>query len=702
MKRQVRICMLSLFCMQFFFTSQQELRAQSQCAGISCNNSYLNAGANGNSISGIDYDNIVSTFHSTLARQEDGSVLVWGESIANNGTGNVLTPQELNKTNYPNLNSGATIYLIAGGSNSQVGISEGPQFIVLASDGLYAWGREGVVLHEDITTSTEFRKLTINGQTDGLPNGVSPNQVKMLFATYETLALVTCDGAVYVISQNRYMRGAGHSSSQGSSLQWYRVTTSANQNPNLSGITAVRGAPGGLMATNGTNVWTWGRAVYLGNSASVNSYNRANPMNLTAPADQSQSSKTIVPKMIGMTGTTGVSSHYILGTDGIIYSMGNNDDRQLGDRTTTNRTNWRRVLAGANDNILTNIAWISPNEHDNQGALAVNAITSTGTLWAWGANERNMLGYSSSTSSQNPFSNPGGILATDKIIAVETGGHTSMAIKHCVSNFGYVGHKVNGSMADGVSASNEQTSYNFSGTATLNICGAPSGAATVNMVQAPNYYIGQTYSISVSPLGGTLSVVSGNATVNNAAKTITITGMGAIVVKYSGATGACGDGTLNLGTNVVLPVTFGEVSATISGSQLFVNWSTETETNNSYFEIEASADGTNFQKIGEVVSKAKEGNSSTPLQYQFNIDVSSQIALGLGLLAFGTIGFTLSRRRRLLAMLVVIAGISITIAGCTKETAEPVHTGSKVFVKVTQVDVDGTKTVSKVVQAVSN
>ena len=45
---------------------------------------------------------------------------------------------------------------------------------------------------------------------------------------------------------------------------------------------------------------------------------------------------------------------------------------------------------------------------------------------------------------------PGGLnVAEDYLIAVATGGHTTMVIKQCTTQFWYLGHRIRGSMGDG-------------------------------------------------------------------------------------------------------------------------------------------------------------------------------------------------------------------------------------------------------------
>jgi len=47
----------------------------------------------------------------------------------------------------------------------------------------------------------------------------------------------------------------------------------------------------------------------------------------------------------------------------------------------------------------------------------------------------------------------------------------------------------------------------------------------------------------------------------------------------------------------------------VDAGQVFLNWATADELNNSHFEIERSANGTNFSKAGTVASKGGNGNA---------------------------------------------------------------------------------------------
>ncbi|WLD23723.1 hypothetical protein NU10_13600 [Flavobacterium dauae] len=423
----------------------------------------------------IEYDNIVSTFHSTLMRDAStGALMVWGERMASNGTTNVLSPTEVNSTNYPGLTG--DILKFAAGSN----YTSGPQIAVLTTDGLFAWGTQGYLISSGLTSSSTFQPVSIgtygvNGGTpkaDGLPEGVAPENVKMLFGTYQTLALTTCSGEAWVLAQNANQYGDGAASSTANHQLWHRVHVDAVTT--LDNVVAIRGnGYQTLMALTATGeVYTWGVNTILGDGSAMTSRPFATQMTLPAG---------VTPKMIGATGTT-TSTYYVLGTTGNIYSLGTNTNRELGNFNTTSSNVWVQVQKSATaGDYLTDVVWISPQEHDRTYG-SINVLTTDGRLWAWGNNNGQMLGGSGAAI--NPTEMPGSIPATDpydsgklnwtdKVIAVETGGHTSMIVKDNIQKYGYVGHRTNGSMGDGTSTSGTENQYNFSDTPEINLCGAP-------------------------------------------------------------------------------------------------------------------------------------------------------------------------------------------------------------------------------------
>ncbi|WP_164515311.1 Ig-like domain-containing protein [Flavobacterium ustbae] len=462
----------------------------------------------------IEYDNFVSSYHATIVRTAEGSLQVWGEKMDSNGTSNVLSPITINQSNFPALGTAVPLKAALGSrSGSDV------QGILLATDGLYAWSTEGAVLDETITSGVSFEKLTINGNSNGLPAGVTPGDVKMMFATYKTLAITTCSGDVWVISQTADVRGNGGT---GDATTWYRVTTADAQNPYLTDVVVCRGNYDGLMAlkSDGT-IYVWGSNILIGNNT---------PIQPSAPRAVQMTLPVMTPKMIASSGNNLLRSYYILATDGNLYTLGENSSRQLGDWTPTDRFSWVQPRYTSGGQIMNNIKWFSVQEHDATYG-SVNVINDNKNLYAFGQNDYNLLGTTGN--STNPVM-PTGLTVSDKILAVETGGHTSMIVKNCEGNFGYAGHRVRGSMGNGSNENETESVYTFA-TAPVQICGVESLPAinTVSVGDGPNskYCVGQPIVLNLTPAGGVLSIVSGPATVTG--NTVNFTGAGTVVVQYS-------------------------------------------------------------------------------------------------------------------------------------------------------------------------
>ena len=69
--------------------------------------------------------------------------------------------------------------------------------------------------------------------------------------------------------------------------------------------------------------------------------------------------------------------------------------------------------------------------------------------------------------------------------------------------------------------------------------------------------------------------------------------------------------------NSILPVELSSFTASENAGKSQLEWTTLTETNNRGFQVERSANGSEWMKIGFVFSKASEGNSTQKLQYSY-------------------------------------------------------------------------------------
>lgn len=424
----------------------------------------------------IEYDNMVSGYHATLLKEADNRFLVWGEKSAANGSKDLYSPTPIVKANGFDYEGQILKATLGGKGGSDT------QFVILTTEGLYAWGSTNSIISEDIYNSKAFGKVTgiVDANTYGLPGVVEPEDVKMMFGSYQTLAITTCTGEAYVLSFNGDKNGDGSVQFDGdNNRKWHRVSTAAGP---LDNIVAVRGNSKALIAqTLDGKLYTWGTDVYLGDNTAKKSINIAEEMTLPSMDVDER------VKMIGMTLTASglFSTYYLLTTKGKVWSLGYNNStrRMLGDPTNTSsdsktwiqpkkpNVNNDGYLGGMDD-----IVWISPNEHDATRYGAINVIDQNGKLIAWGENNARMLGVYG-PDSLDPYYMPGssnepnGLHIDDQIFAVETGGHTSMIIKHCTLKFGYVGHKTSGSMGDGKLGTGQEDTYTFD-TSPINLCGA--------------------------------------------------------------------------------------------------------------------------------------------------------------------------------------------------------------------------------------
>lgn len=152
-------------------------------------------------------------------------------------------------------------------------------------------------------------------------------------------------------------------------------------------------------------------------------------------------------------------------------------------------------------------------------------------------------------------------------------------------------------------------------------------------------------------------------------------------------------------TTTVLPVTLNGFSAKSNGSFIKFEWSTTSEQNNSHFIVQASTNGSKWTDLGTVLSKAKDGSSSTPLSYSFNYSFTDIAIAGFGLL--GLLLLPASRNRYIKFGIFTLA--IITLISCTKDQGDiksfegNLKSGKHVYVRLAQYDFDGKVTFSEII-----
>lgn len=153
--------------------------------------------------------------------------------------------------------------------------------------------------------------------------------------------------------------------------------------------------------------------------------------------------------------------------------------------------------------------------------------------------------------------------------------------------------------------------------------------------------------------------------------------------------------------NPALPVVFGDIDAVIRNNRLFVDWQTHSETGNSYFEVELSRDGTTFVKGGTVKSLAGNGHSDKMLNYSFSLEFAA-IPAALGLMAIAALGLGYRKKyalKRYMPLAVLLAVFYLAaFSSCSKTGVSLADENTKLFVRIRQVDIDGSFKYSKTVQ----
>ncbi len=151
-----------------------------------------------------------------------------------------------------------------------------------------------------------------------------------------------------------------------------------------------------------------------------------------------------------------------------------------------------------------------------------------------------------------------------------------------------------------------------------------------------------------------------------------------------------------------LPLSFGEINATIQGNKLHVSWATIQERNNVKFSIFISPDGGNFSEVGSVNTLATGGNANDLTNYSFDYNLSNAGFLALfpvWSFLFLSLALVSNKKSRwLICFCIILFGF----VNCSKKNTggENIKTyNGKLFVKITATDSKGKTIGSKVIQA---
>lgn len=543
----------------FLLLSAKSIFAQLGCYSASGCQDYSNFGYASTVALTLEYDNYVSGWHSSAVRDIDGSFKVWGELSKADGAGAHLIPTEVNATNYPGLTGAPLKMGIGSASRNTV------QYVLLTSDNkLWVWGRAGAVVDADLTNNvnnvivetgqpavnvTPFQQLSI-----GLPAGVTAANVKMMFVTSGSIVITTCgDGRVYTLSQSSWVRGV----IGGNSLSWNVVQKESGGD--LTDIVAARGSRSGVIALdNSGNLWVYGANSWDGIATASANRSRAVPQALP-PAGAGAKIK-----MIGTTNAfTNTVTHYVLYEDGRLFALGANDRKQLGnwDPANANQATWTQPrYTSAAGPVMNDIKWISPQEHDGLYGF-INVLTNGQKIFNWGQESGYALGRGvhASVSGSTPV-DPGepasfeAGYANSEIISLESGGHTTMMLRECEDDFGYIGHRIHGSMGDNIDTDVTDNTVHFR-TSAVQVCGAVTTDASLTVSSPGPFLSGSSVTFVGAPSGGTYAIdasltTAAGVTINPVTGVASIPSAGTLRVNYTINSATCGAVVVNQLVNV--------------------------------------------------------------------------------------------------------------------------------------------------------
>ena len=148
-----------------------------------------------------------------------------------------------------------------------------------------------------------------------------------------------------------------------------------------------------------------------------------------------------------------------------------------------------------------------------------------------------------------------------------------------------------------------------------------------------------------------------------------------------------------------LPVRLASFQVSQDASGILLTWRTYTESNNSYFIVQKSVDGSNFTDIGIVLSNAENGNSNTPIDYSYRVLGQTVKAdmdyLVMVTILLATIGLFNKLNKRYKSLLVGLT--CLFLFSCTKSVPVSRNTiSSKTEFRLKQVDLDGQITYSAI------
>lgn len=148
---------------------------------------------------------------------------------------------------------------------------------------------------------------------------------------------------------------------------------------------------------------------------------------------------------------------------------------------------------------------------------------------------------------------------------------------------------------------------------------------------------------------------------------------------------------MSMSLQAQLPVKLTKFVVQKTNTGISAIWTTTTESNNNYFELQGSNDGINFVTLGRVNAYTTTGDSFVPHDYSLLVSFQKQAGFGLFIIALiaGTVLGSIKRKGTLAIGLSLIAVAAFASCSKSNNSKENAATSYSIY-RLAQTDKDGT------------
>jgi alpha-tubulin suppressor-like RCC1 family protein len=283
---------------------------------------------------------------------------LWGRNETGNPTGGQLGDNTI-------VSKSSPIQTVAGGTNwKQVGFGAYYAAAIKTDGTLWTWGFNGFsTLGDDTNDDRSSPVQTVAGGTNW----------KQVATGGVHVGAIKTDGTLWLWGLNLYGNvGDNTTTTPVSPVQTISGGTNWKQ------VSCGGNATTACIKTDGT-LWTWG-------------YNADGTLGDNTIVDKSSPVQTVAGGTNWKQVATGTYHTAAIKTDGTLWIWGSNSSGQLGDNTIVSKSSPIQTVAGGTN-------W----KQVTGGDFYTACIKTDGTLWTWGSNDNGQLGNNTTTDKSSPI-----------------------------------------------------------------------------------------------------------------------------------------------------------------------------------------------------------------------------------------------------------------------------------------------------------